>query len=249
VVKVHDGQSGWGTKIVPGDQATQLSQPGWLAMLNDLAQQDGIWSSGPYIVETLIDTGGHASSGFPFAEGTVSDAGFCLDYVCDQNISENGEFKGIILGPDAVPTDLLVRMKKITTIVGEHFYLLGFRGVFDIDFIVDDNERLYVLECNARITGGTHVFELARHLFGSAWLDQWFISAEDVAISSGLATVDEALDTLKLLLFDRAINTCGVILTSFSVSTKLCGLVSVGSTKAYAAEKLRDAIALLGAVP
>ncbi len=48
---------------------------------------------------------------------------------------------------------------------------MGYVGHFDLDTVVDDAGRVYLLEINPRRTGGTHVHEFAEHVFGADYLD------------------------------------------------------------------------------
>jgi len=61
---------------------------------------------------------------------------------------------------------------------------VGYVGHFDLDTVVDDNGRLFLLEVNSRRTGGTHVHEFARFAFGPDYLERVVLLSHD-AMSSG----------------------------------------------------------------
>jgi hypothetical protein len=73
---------------------------------------------------------------------------------------------------------------------------LGYVGHFDMDCIVSDEGRLYLLEINARRTGGTHVHDFAKHFYGDDYIDKAsFISYE--AMNSG--TITDARELINVL--------------------------------------------------
>ena len=46
-------------------------------------------------------------------------------------------------------------MQKIAQFIGQKLVDMGYRGIFGIDFLVDDSGEVFVLEVNPRITGAT----------------------------------------------------------------------------------------------
>jgi phosphoribosylglycinamide formyltransferase 2 len=61
---------------------------------------------------------------------------------------------------------------------------MGYVGLFDLDTVVNDEGRVYLLEINPRRTGGTHVHEFAAHVFGDDYLDKVALLSNDT-LSSG----------------------------------------------------------------
>ena len=64
---------------------------------------------------------------------------------------------------------------------------MGYVGHFDLDTVVNDEGRVYLLEINPRRTGGTHVHEFADHVFGADYLDKVALLSNDT-LSSGSIT-------------------------------------------------------------
>ena len=57
---------------------------------------------------------------------------------------------------------------------------MGYRGYFDIDVVVAKNSKeIYLIETNTRRTGGTHVYDIAKKLFGTKWEKKNFLISND----------------------------------------------------------------------
>lgn len=65
------------------------------------------------------------------------------------------KFCGVVV--DVVKTTDVQRttMQKIAQFIGQKLIDMGYRGIFGIDFLVDDSGEVFVLEVNPRITGAT----------------------------------------------------------------------------------------------
>ncbi len=63
---------------------------------------------------------------------------------------------------------------------------MGYVGHFDLDTVVNDDGRVYLLEINPRRTGGTHVHEFAEHVFGADYLDKVTLLSNDTLSSGGI---------------------------------------------------------------
>jgi hypothetical protein len=66
---------------------------------------------------------------------------------------------------------------------------------------VDDAGRLYLLEVNARRTGGTFAHEFARFTFGPDYLDDVAVLSHNKLEAGDLASADELLATIEDLLY------------------------------------------------
>jgi hypothetical protein len=70
-------------------------------------------------------------------------------------------------------------LRRISLEIGKRFWKLGYRGFFDIDFVLSNNNIPYIIETNMRRTGGTHVYDVAKTLFGDNWEKNCFIVSQD----------------------------------------------------------------------
>ncbi|MFQ3629061.1 MAG: hypothetical protein SNJ81_15990, partial [Cyanobacteriota bacterium] len=79
----------------------------------------------------------------------------------------SGAYAGELVSPAWVNAPWYADLSAAALEVGRKLQAMGYVGHFDLDGIVDDAGTLYLLEVNARRTGGTHVYELAQFLLGA----------------------------------------------------------------------------------
>jgi predicted ATP-grasp superfamily ATP-dependent carboligase len=73
--------------------------------------------------------------------------------VADQRMEQN-QFRGSIF-PTSLKEDVVNQIKDYTRTVGRFMGAKGYRGMFGCDFLVDEQEKPYFLEVNARKQGTT----------------------------------------------------------------------------------------------
>ncbi|MEQ6204845.1 hypothetical protein ABMC88_17530 [Sulfitobacter sp. HNIBRBA2951] len=227
VLKVHDGESGWGMEIFDWlAQADKRDKRQIDKAVKEIVSADLVWSHGPYIVEEYIVPSSKLSALSPSGEGTVSSSGTSLDYICDQVIAADGTFIGIRMGRSIQELPLTSVVAERTIQVGQRLQEMGYEGSYDVDFIVGD-EGLYALESNVRRTGGTHVYEVAKHCFGDDWTSRSFISNDSISYGEHSLNGDEIYRRLGDILFDAAEGS-GIIVSYISSRRPMIGVIGVG---------------------
>jgi len=154
-------------------------------------------------VEEYITAERGISSGCPSSELFLSKKGPQITYLCDQVVTEAGNFLGVALGKGVLDGKIKDKINKASTLVGKRFWELGYRGFFDIDFVLSkENGTPYIIETNMRRTGGTHIFDVARLIFGDKWGKKAFILSQD-SFSYGEKLLSEKviLEKMKDILF------------------------------------------------
>jgi hypothetical protein len=116
-----------------------------------------------------------------------------MTYVCNQIFHESGTFAGLLVSREFESERWYVPLVESGLQIAQRLQKSGYVGHFDVDAIVDSEGQLFLLEINARRTGGTHVHELACSLFGPHYLD-------DVVLLS-----NSAIDTQRVTQFDQLI--------------------------------------------
>ena len=81
-------------------------------------------------------------------------------------------------------------------IIARHLQQMGYVGQFDLDTVVNDEGRVYLLEINPRRTGGTHVHEFAAFVFGEDYLKTVALLSNDTLSSGSVSTFDELLSVI-----------------------------------------------------
>lgn len=164
VLKVNYGESGWGLII-----AKRKSFNSILDLEKELEKRlnsDLIWNDTLIVVEEFIKPNVKIGGGSPSFEVFVSDSGFKIMYGCGQLLVDQKEFVGVAMGKDFFDANINSKLRKISSAIGKRYWELGYRGFFDIDFVVSLQGKPHVIETNMRRTGGTHVFDIAKTTFG-----------------------------------------------------------------------------------
>jgi hypothetical protein len=228
VVKIHNGESGWGVKIMNKETAQSLDRTSMIAWLNNLFQSDHIWESAPYVVEEFIAADTTMAGGFPSGEGYVDDRGFTFSYSCGQEVTKQGEFSGITICKSSMSHFFNENIETAINIVGDRLHSIGYRGNFDIDFVAGADGNLYILECNARMTGGTHVHGVISHLKINTEQGSYIFSNDSYRYGEKVQPPEKVLDLLSDLQYPIHEEKRGVLISFMSSSRPVIGIIVVG---------------------
>ena len=166
IVKADSGENGIGIVVVP---------PAMFATQREIREhlgQNPFWGDEPLVVEELIASSAQLS---PSAEVFVPPLGAgepFVTYVSDQLFLGFGDFCGVLLSRELLDKPWYRPLVDSSLVIAGRLQAMGYVGHFDIDAIVDDQDRIFLLELNARRTGGTHAHEFARFYFGPDYLDK-----------------------------------------------------------------------------
>lgn len=228
VVKIHNGESGWGVKIMNEEAVRSLDRTHMDTWLEDLFKSDQIWKSAPYVVEEFIQANTTIAGGFPSGEGYVDDRGFTFSYSCGQEVTPQGEFGGITIGESSISHFFNENIETAMNIVGDRLHDIGYMGNFDIDFVAGADGNLYILECNARMTGGTHVHGVISHLKINFEQGSYVFSNDLYRYGEKVQPSKEVLHPLSSLLYPIHEEKRGVIISFMSSSRPVIGIIVVG---------------------
>ncbi|MEU6294183.1 GNAT family N-acetyltransferase [Streptomyces erythrochromogenes] len=156
VVKSEHGVGGSGTTVVTAGQVRAAG--GARAVLRRLPR-------GPLLVEEFVEGPPDPTAardltydGFVDAAGEVHEVGAALMEVTA------GAYRGATVGPGAVPEWAEQPILAFGAAVGGELAASGYRGWFDVDFVVDAAGRLAPTETNLRLTGPSVAFMVAARL-------------------------------------------------------------------------------------
>lgn len=109
---------------------------------------------------------------------------------------------------------------------------LGYKGIFDIDFIVSKDQKVYAVEANLRRTGATHAHTTATRLFGSRYESNTFLRSSDVdPCISGQMSCDDVFLALDDILYPHLGKDRGIIITvSAGISDGRLGYIVAGKS-------------------
>ena len=177
ILKANFGESGWGIAILKIESYSSRSV--FRRQVRKLLQSDVIWQDTGIVVEQFMEPDASVAGGSPSTEVFVGEEEISILYHCGQLLNQFGGFLGVEIGRNALSETLAKKLMRIGNIIGECYWELGYRGFFDIDFIVSKDSGVYVVETNTRRTGGTHTYDLARHLFGNGWENKAYLLSHD----------------------------------------------------------------------
>ena len=230
VLKVNFGESGWGTWIIRPEEYGSVA--GVRKAFGSNTSLDPIWKNAILVVEEFIEPDVEVAGGSPSVEFFIADEGVRVTYCCGQLLDAGSQFFGIEMGKGVLSAHIKDALVRIARRVGEHYRLLGYRGFCDIDFVVAKNGELYAVETNTRRTGGTHVHDLAKRLFGDSWeRDRYFFSHDSFRYGDRVRCPDDLLLRLRPVLFPRGKDRTGIVITSINPSEPIMGFVAIAADR------------------
>ncbi|MGW6685223.1 GNAT family N-acetyltransferase [Streptomyces sp. NPDC054961] len=156
VLKSEHGVGGSGTTVVTPERVRDAG--GARALLRTLPR-------GPLLVEEYVSAPADREEprdltydGFVDAAGRVHEVGGAVMDVAD------GGYRGATVGPGVVPGWAREPLLGFGAAVGRELSAAGYRGWFDVDFVVDGTGRLAPTETNLRLTGPAVAFMVAARL-------------------------------------------------------------------------------------
>lgn len=226
ILKANFGESGWGIAILKAESYPSLSV--FRKQVRKLLQSDVIWHNTSIVVEQFIEPDASVAGGSPSTEVFVSEEGISPFYHCGQLLNEFGGFLGVEIGKGVLSETLARKLTRIGNIIGKWYWELGYRGFFDIDFIISKDGEIYVVETNTRRTGGTHTYDLAKHLFGSEWENEaYLLSHDSFRYQKKRMDAEKVLQKAGPLLYPMKGEQKGIIVTLISEWSSVMGYVVV----------------------
>ncbi len=177
IVKPNDGNSGIGThRFYPYDLDTSNK-------INHSLENNLFIKENQVVVEELI-TSRSGSLMSPSLELLVPlpPENPVILYWSQQLISPSGGFQGIIIDMQEPQNNKKTKAENIALAIAAFLQREGYRGIFDIDFLIRDDGLFIPIEMNLRHTGGTHVFLAADSLLGKRMKEYIILSREEFDI-------------------------------------------------------------------
>jgi hypothetical protein len=191
IIKPDKGQAGIGIQLY----TQQLSGNGHSSYKDTITEL----LSSPFLaadnitIEEFIPSSGRLSPSLEFHIPPDDSGVPAITYLSNQLFGgEVGHFSGVLISRAMHDASWRPCFEADGLLIAGNLKKMGYVGHFDLDAVVDDSGRLYLLELNARRTGGTHVHEFARFSLGDYYLDDVVLQSQD-AMSSGQARSVEAL--------------------------------------------------------
>ncbi|AGA92363.1 hypothetical protein Thimo_3709 (plasmid) [Thioflavicoccus mobilis 8321] len=211
IIKPDAGDSGLGQLWLntTNIQSTDLSA------IHKLIASDPHRSTMPLVVEEMITPPPALPRWLcsPSIEAHISPDGTCsITYIALQLFSSRGNFSGIIIPPSESPLPFDAALRAHASYIGSALSREGYVGYFDLDFVIDSSGYPRIIEGNPRRTGGTHVHDLATHLFGPAYRHtHCFQSWDNVSLPRCFPDISDFLRLCSPFLFPIRSTNTGIV--------------------------------------
>jgi hypothetical protein len=233
IIKANNGLLGIGqTTLHPSDY---FDSDEILAQL----QQNLFLHQDLLIVEEYIQTKTLISPSVELFVPPMGDGQPRITQVCQQYFSSPRIYAGELISRELEDAEWYELLTTSGLKIAARLQAMGYVGHFDLDSIVADGGCLFLLEVNARRTGGTHVDELARFLIGDDYLDAVVLLSRTSEESGTINQVDHLMDAIHDLLYPMQQRNSGIVITHSSAlaNNRQFGYVII-------AESTEDALAL-----
>lgn len=233
LVKSDIGENGIGNVMLrPGEFDSSSAIIAHLRKAQFLNEQ---WLS----VEELIDAK-HPLS--PSLEAYVPAEGEpYITYVSDQLFQGFGDFCGVLISRELQDMPWYAPLVASGTTFAQRLQAMGYVGLFDLDTVVNDEGRVYLLEINPRRTGGTHVHEFAAHVFGDDYLSKVALLSNDTLSSGSISEFDELARVVQPFEYPLNEEQRGIFITVTSaLEAREFGCIIVGANTADVVEIQRQ---------
>ncbi|MFA6601272.1 MAG: hypothetical protein WCT02_00190 [Candidatus Paceibacterota bacterium] len=229
IVKASYGEGGWGLITIHRENFTSAAY--LRKYVRERFLKDPIWKSGPIVIEEFIaSNNGWLCS--PSVEFFIDKNGTNVTYICNQLLDKSGAFIGAYIGKGCVGPIMKASINRIGIIIARHYWALGYRGFFDIDFVISASGAAVPIETNARRTGGTHLFDLARYIFGDNWQSKISaLSADSFEYGKKVLPASYIYKKMKPILFPIKGTRKGIVITLLSIKKPVLGFVIFGSNR------------------
>ncbi len=239
VIKSNMGESGWGTLILRKEEFKNLLD--FENYVRIAFAKDTIWNQLPLVVEEFIDPLFSIAGGMPSAEAYIDSSGIKVTYTCGQDTNGEGEFLGVAIGSEVLPAGLDKGIRSVIEAIGQSFFKLGYRGFFDVDFVLSKNSIPYAIESNTRRTGGTHVYDFKQWLTKSRNMEGLHILSYDSFIyGDDVLSPAEILKKSERFLYPMSRKFWGITISFIETDDPVFGYMAIGRDKKQAEEVRMD---------
>lgn len=222
IIKASLGEGGWGLFVLRKDSYDSIFS--LEKYINAQFAKDSIWKTGSIVVEEFIVPSIRADS--PSLEFFLDDLGPRITYICNQMLSQSGAFLGVLIGKDSVIPKIKSEVSRVGLIIARRYWELGYRGFFDIDFVISKSGVIFPIETNTRRTGGTHVFDLTKKVFGKNWEEKTLsLSSDSFEYGEKVLSAETILKIMSPISFPVGGKKKGVVITIIDSHRPVFGFI------------------------
>ena len=161
------------------------------------------FQSGQMLVEEFVETSKNSnhvdsdiSSGFASAQ--ILEDGSTKIIAAGIDIHGiNGYYEGARLGKGVFPKKFWNQIKAIMNLLGDEISRKGYKGHWGINYMLQKNGEIVLIEMNTRRCGESHVHNIANCIAGESWMDTKYVLNRfplDVKITNTQITSETVLN-------------------------------------------------------
>lgn len=200
------------------------------------------------IVEEYIQSSRRLSPSLEFFVPPLGQGKPEVTYLSNQLFLTLGNFGGVLISPELAETPWYPTLARAGLIIAERLQAMGYVGHFDLDTVIDDDDRVFLLEVNSRRTGGTHVHEFACFRLGPDYSKEMTLLGHNKLPTGNITCFDELLDAIGDLLYPIQSAKRGVVITVTSaLAVQEFGCILVAASTQEALQLQQQLLARLGA--
>lgn len=223
IIKADLGESGNGNFSLHAGEYDSLFNLTCALDQNSLLQDDLL------VVEELIPSPATISPSLELFVPPLSEGAPAVTYLSNQIFQRFGRFAGVLIDRQHLQAPWYPPLERAGLLFAHRLQEMGYIGHFDLDAIVDPSGRIYLLEINARRTGGTYVHEFARHVLGENYLRSHTLLSQNQVACPGIHSLEGLLNKTSDLLFIPGERRSGIaIAVTSTIEQENFGCIFVG---------------------
>lgn len=196
VFKANIGAGGVGVNVFPPSEFDRNADDN-RAKIDAKIRANPLLTSGPVVVEEYIPPDFSHHGVFPSVDSIVRQDGRvdaqAVDAMIIHHDNEAVGFYGCVLGRGLFTEEQNRKLQGMSETIGQELSKLGYRGWYDVDYILSQTGDFYTTECNLRRTSICYMLDLAELLFGEDYKNKMAMRSNDKYIRpniKGLSYVD-----------------------------------------------------------
>ncbi|OGH14163.1 MAG: hypothetical protein A2860_02280 [Candidatus Levybacteria bacterium RIFCSPHIGHO2_01_FULL_37_33] len=182
VFKANLGAAGVGVHVFPPTEFNRNMDDN-KAKMEAVIRKNPLLVNGPILMEEYIPPDFSHHGVFPSVDSVVSPDGTVDVQMVDAMVIHHDEdevsFYGCVLGRGLFTEDQNKKLKEMSMSVGQELSKVGYRGWYDVDYILSQSGDFYATEANLRRTSICYMLDLAKLLFGDNYEDKMAMRSND----------------------------------------------------------------------
>lgn len=201
VFKANLGAAGVGVHVFPPAEFGRNMGDN-RAKIEAVVKRNPLLVNGQILIEEYIPPDFSHHGVFPSVDSIISPDGTVHVQMVDAMVIHHDEdevgFYGCVLGRGLFTEDQNKKLKEMSVAMGRELSKIGYRGWYDVDYILSQSGDFYATECNLRRTSICYMLDLAKLLFGDNYENKMAMRSNDKYIRPNMK--DLSYRDLKVIL-------------------------------------------------